>query len=121
MESRISKFFQYYKISGFIYFFEFLIFYILTLSTTQDIVIYNFFLRFLFWFLAGLYYQRVVFKNVSFFSFKYLITFFLGPALAAWIFVFMISMFDQYISKFISDLISSLACYFIISKNFYIK
>ena len=83
----------------------------------EDTAVYNFYLRFIFWLLAGLYYQRVVFSDIKLFSIKYLLTFFAGPALATGIFIFTSNFAGQLISKFVADLISSAACYFIISKN----
>ena len=117
-EKKINKFFQYYKISGAVYFLEFSLFFLITLFFSQDIALANFGLRLFFWFFSGLYYQRVIFSDVSFFSIKYLFTFFFGPALASLIFINLHNLLDNYSSKLISDIFSSIACYFVISSNY---
>jgi hypothetical protein len=90
------------------------------LHLDQNIAFINFSLRFFFWFLAGIYYQKVLFKDVQFFSLKYLGTFIFGPALASIIFSQIFELIGLFLAKLIADVISSLLSYFVISRN-YIK
>jgi len=98
-----------------------LLFAIFVSNLDQNIAFINFFLRFFFWFLAGIYYQKVLFKDVQSFSLKYLGTFIFGPALASIIFSQIFELIGLFLAKLIADVISSLLSYFVISRNYFKK